>query len=199
MEPQANLPSVQGHAFKPATGGEAASAQTRARTAVCAVVARYGPVGRLRLRCLSLWPALPDLQRGRRFKSRGLHIEVDTSITSQRLVRIFEQQSDHRLPQVLRTERPRVPRRDVRTVVEGERHGHSIHPSRQTQPERLRRAFQRTFREELLDQHLFQCLENVREAVYRRLIECNKQRAHDSLGDLTSIEHRQQPAGSSTS
>lgn len=41
------------------------------------------------------------------FNREARHIEVDTSITSQRLVRIFEQlQRDHGLPQVLR---PRVP------------------------------------------------------------------------------------------
>ena len=38
------------------------------------------------------------------FNREALHIEVDTSITSHRLVRIFEQlRRDHGLPQVLRT------------------------------------------------------------------------------------------------
>jgi len=70
-------------------------------------------------------PRLPDtvwsadfmsdaLMCGRRFRTFNvvddfnrelLHIEVDTSITSARLVRIFEQlQRDHGLPQVLRTD-----------------------------------------------------------------------------------------------
>lgn len=40
------------------------------------------------------------------FNREALHIEVDTSITSQRLVRIFEQlQRDRGLPQVLRFHR----------------------------------------------------------------------------------------------
>ncbi len=39
------------------------------------------------------------------FNREALHIEVDTSITSARLVRIFQQlQRDHGLPQVLRTD-----------------------------------------------------------------------------------------------
>jgi putative transposase len=62
-------------------------------------------VGRLHVRCAGLWPPLPDLQRRRRLNREALHIEVDTSITSARLVRIFEQlQRDHGLPQVLRTD-----------------------------------------------------------------------------------------------
>jgi putative transposase len=39
------------------------------------------------------------------FNREALHIEVDTSITSTRLMRIFEQiRHDHGLPQVLRSE-----------------------------------------------------------------------------------------------
>jgi len=39
------------------------------------------------------------------FNHEAMHIEVDTSITSARLVRIFEQlQREHGLPQVLRTD-----------------------------------------------------------------------------------------------
>ncbi|HMM46326.1 MAG TPA: DDE-type integrase/transposase/recombinase [Candidatus Macondimonas sp.] len=39
------------------------------------------------------------------FNREALHIEVDTSITSARLVRVFEQfRRDHGLPQVLRTD-----------------------------------------------------------------------------------------------
>ncbi len=93
-----------------------------------------------------VWSAdfLPDaLACGRRirtfnvfedFNLEALHIEVDTSINSARLVRIFEQlKRDHGLPQVLRTERSRVP---------GET------------------------REEVLDQHLFARLDDVREVAY---------------------------------
>jgi putative transposase len=51
--------------------------------------------------------------------------------------------------------------------------------------------FNRTFRDELLDQHLFMRLEDVREAVYWWMLEYNEGRPHDSLGDLTPIEYAQ--------
>jgi len=78
-----------------------------------------------RLRVPLYVPRLPDtvwsadfmsdvLHNGRRFRTfnvvddfnrQALHIEVDTSITSMRLVRIFERlQAEHGLPQVLRTD-----------------------------------------------------------------------------------------------
>ncbi len=58
--------------------------------------------------------------------------------------------------------------------------------------------FNRTFRDELLDQHPFLRLDDVREAVYWWSIDYNERRPHDSLGDLTPAEHRQQTAESST-
>ena len=50
--------------------------------------------------------------------------------------------------------------------------------------------FNRTYREELLDQHLFACLEDVREATYWWMREYNEERPHDSLGDRTPAEAR---------
>jgi putative transposase len=165
-------------------------------------------------------PRLPDtvwsadfvsdtLACGRRFRTfnvvddfnrEALHIEVDTSITSQRLVRIFEQlQRDHRLPQVLRTDNG--PEFLGEASVQWEKtHGMAIQyipPGKANQNAYIERV-NRTFREDLLDQHLFLRLEDVREAVYWWMIEYNEQRPHDSLGDLTPLEHRQQLAGSST-
>ena len=59
--------------------------------------------------------------------------------------------------------------------------------------------FNRTFREEVLDQHLFLRLEDVREAAWWWMLEYNEERPHDSLGELTPVEFRQQHAGNSTS
>nr|MBO2468821.1 IS3 family transposase [Xanthomonadaceae bacterium] len=56
----------------------------------------------------------------------------------------------------------------------------------------------RTFREEVLDQHLFTRLDDVREAAYWWMLEYNEERPHDSLGDLPPAEYRQRVAGSST-
>jgi putative transposase len=56
----------------------------------------------------------------------------------------------------------------------------------------------RTFREDVLDSHLFLRLEDVREAAHWWIIKYNEQRPHDSLGDLTPCECRQRIVGSST-
>ena len=57
--------------------------------------------------------------------------------------------------------------------------------------------FNRTFREEVLDEHLFLRLEDVREANCWWTIEYNELRPHDSLGGLTRAEYRQHVGGSS--
>jgi len=58
--------------------------------------------------------------------------------------------------------------------------------------------FNRTFREEVLDQHLFARLEDVRQAAHWWMIHYNEERPHDSLGGLTPAEYRTIQAGSST-
>jgi putative transposase len=63
----------------------------------------------------------------------------------------------------------------------------------------FRGPINRTFREEVLDQHLFLQLEDVREAAWWWMLEYNEERPHDSLGELTPVEVRQQHAGNSTS
>jgi putative transposase len=57
--------------------------------------------------------------------------------------------------------------------------------------------FNRTFREDVLDQHLFARLDDVREAAYWWMLDYDEERPHDSLGDMTPAEYRQ-AAGSST-
>ena len=72
-----------------------------------------------------------------------------------------------------------------------------IQPGKPNQNAYIER-FNRTFREEVLDQHLFTRLDDVREAAYWWMLEYNEERPHDSLGDLTPAEYRQHVAGSST-
>ena len=165
-------------------------------------------------------PRLPDtvwsadfmadaLACGRRFRTfnvvddfnrEALHIEVDTSISSARLIRIFEQlKRDHGLPQVLRTDNG--PEFLGEAFVQWAKlNGMAIRyiqPGKPNQNAYIER-FNRTFREEVLDQHLFTRLDDVREAAYWWMLEYNEERPHDSLGDLTPAECRQRVAGSST-
>ena len=167
-------------------------------------------------------PRLPDtvwsadfmsdaLACGRRFRTFNvlddfnrevLHIEVDTSITSVRLIRIFEQlKQDHcRLPQVLRTDNG--PEFLGEAFVEWARTNgvaiQYIQPGKPNQNAYVER-FNRTFRDEVLNQHLFVRLADVREAVWWWTLEYNEERPHESLGDLTPREHSQLAASGSIS
>jgi len=165
-------------------------------------------------------PRLPDtvwsadfmsdaLACGRRFRTfdivedfnrEALHIEVDTSISSHRLVRIFEQlKADHALPQVLRTDNG--PEFLGEAFVQwAKANGMAIQyiqPGKPHQNASIER-FNRTFRHEVPDQHLFARLEDVREAAWWWMLEYNEQRPHDSLGDMTPSKYRQQVASGST-
>lgn len=160
----------------------------------------------------SVWSAdfMSDaLLNGRRFRTfnvvddfnrEALQIEIDTSITSERLVRIFERlQSERGLPQVLRTDNgPEFLGEAFTSWAKNAGMAiQYIQPGKPNQNAYIER-FNRTYRDEVLDQHLFTCLDDVREATYWWMIEYNEERPHDSLGDLTPLEARQQVAGIST-
>jgi len=150
-----------------------------------------------------------SLYNGRRFRTfnvvddfnrEALHIEIDTSITSERLVRIFSYlKAEHGLPQVLRTDNGPEFLGEAFTswAKEAGMTIDYIQPGKPNQNAYIER-FNRTYREELLDQHLFARLDDVREATYWWMIEYNEERPHDSLGDQTPLEARQQVAGIST-
>jgi putative transposase len=173
-----------------------------------------------RLRVPLYVPRLPDtvwsadfmsdaLFNGRRFRTfnvlddfnrEGLHIEIDTSITSERLVRVFKRlQQQHGLPQVLRTDNGPEFLGEAFTgwAKTAGMAIQYIQPGKPNQNAYIER-FNKTYRDELLDQHLFLTLEDVREATYWWLIEYNEERPHDALGDLTPREARAQIAGNST-
>lgn len=141
------------------------------------------------------------LYSGRRFRTFNvvddfnrevLHIEIDTSITSERLVRVFEQiRALHGLPQVLRTDNgPEFLGEAFTSWAKNAGMAiQYIQPGKPNQNAYIER-FNRTSRQEVLDQHLFASLDDVREATYWWMIEYNEERPHDSLGDLTSQEAR---------
>ena len=173
-----------------------------------------------RLRVPLYVPELPDtvwsadfmsdaLASGRRFRTfnvvddfnrEALHIEIDTSITSVRLVRIFEQlQAQHGLPRVLRTDNgPKFLGEAFTAWAKAAGMAiQYIQPGKPNQNAYVER-FNRTYRDELLDQYLFASLDDVREATYWWMLEYNEERPHDSLGDRTPPEARQQAVGTST-
>jgi len=147
------------------------------------------------------------LSNGRRFRTFNvvddfnrevLHIEIDTSITSARLVRVFEQlKSQHGLPQVLRTDNG--PEFLGQTFTAWAKEAgmaiQYIQPGKPNQNAYIER-FNRTYREELLNQYLFMSLDDVREATYWWRLEYNEERPHDALGDRTPIEARNQARNS---
>ena len=147
------------------------------------------------------------LSNGRRFRTfnvvddfnrEALHIEIDTSITSARLVRVFEQlKSQHGLPEVLKTDNGpeflgqtfTAWAKEVGMAIQ------CIEPGKPNQNAYVER-FDRTYREELLNQYLFMSLNDVREATYWWRLEYNEGRPHDALGDRTPIEARNQARNS---
>jgi putative transposase len=134
------------------------------------------------------------------FNREALHIEIDTSITSTRLVRIFERlRTEHALPQVLRTDNGPEFLGEIFTswARQAGMAIQYIQPGKPNQNAYIER-FNRTYREELLDLHLFASLEDVREATYWWMIKYNEHRPHDLLGDLTPLEARAKLAGNST-
>lgn len=134
------------------------------------------------------------------FSREAVLIEIDTSITSERLVRTFEQlKREHRLPQVLRTDNgPEFLGEAFTSWAKGAGVAiQYIQPGKPNQNAYIER-FNRTYRSEILDQYMFAKLEDVREATYWWRIEYNEERPHDSLQDRTPAEARQQAAGNSS-
>ncbi|AGI08410.1 ISxac4 transposase [Xanthomonas citri subsp. citri Aw12879] len=164
-------------------------------------------------------PRLPDtvwsvdfmsdaLACGRRFRTfnvvddfnrEALHIEVDTSINSQRLVRVRPDQTRSWLAAGgALGQRPRVPGRSVHQLAQDQWRRTAVHPAGKPNQNAFIERFNRTFREEVLDLNLFACLDDVREAAHWWMIDYNEARSHDSLGGMTPVEYRNKYAESST-
>jgi putative transposase len=132
------------------------------------------------------------------FNREVLHVEVDTSINSERLIRLFDRLRRQRgLPQILRTDNG--PEFLGEAFVQWAKAAgmaiQYIQPGKPNQNAYIER-FNRTLRNELLDMYLFARLDDVREAVWWWMIEYNEQRPHDSLGELTPAEYQQRARSS---
>jgi putative transposase len=124
------------------------------------------------------------------FNREALAIEIDTSLPSARLVRIFEQlKAERGLPDVLRTDNGPEFLGEVFTdwcqdngiMID------YIEPGKPNQNAYIER-FNRSYRTEVLDTWLFKDLDEVREITWAWMLEYNEERDHDSLGGLTPIE-----------
>ncbi|KAB7619409.1 IS3 family transposase [Alkalilimnicola sp. S0819] len=125
------------------------------------------------------------------FNREAVTIEIDTSITSQRLVRVFEQlKAERGLPEILRTDNGPEFLGDVftRWARENGMLIQYIQPGKPNQNAYIER-FNRTYRDEVLDLYLFEDLDQVREITHRWMIEYNEERPHDALGERTPLEH----------
>jgi putative transposase len=133
------------------------------------------------------------------FNREVVHIEIDTSITGRRLIRVFDcLRLERGIPDVLRVYNgPEFLSGEFVAWAESAgliiRYIQSGEPNQNAYIEHLNR----THRNELLDLYLFRNLDEVREATYWRMIECNEQRPHDSLDDLTPAECLSKNVGNS--
>jgi putative transposase len=134
------------------------------------------------------------------FNRESVVIEIDTSITAKRLIRIFEILKLTRgLPDVLRVDNgPEFTSAEF--IAWAEDNGmmiQYIQPGQPNQNAYIER-FNRTYREELLDLYIFKSLTEVREKTYWWRMAYNEERPHDALGDMTPVEYMENNAENST-
>ena len=139
---------------------------------------------------------------GRRFRTlnvldegvrEALAIEIDTSLSGERVVRVLEQlQAWRGLPQAIRCDNG--PELTSQVFVDWcKRHQieiRYIQPGKPNQNAFIER-FNRTYREEVLNSYLFEDLDQVREITHQWLIAYNERRPHDALGGLPPTVFRE--------
>ena len=120
-------------------------------------------------------------------------IEVDTSITGQRVVRVLDRlRETHGLPQALVLDNgPEFTSKALAAWAKdsGVRL-HFIAPGRPTENGYIE-SFNGKFRDECLDRHWFQDLADSRVTIEDRRTDYNRDRPHSSLGYLTPLEFKQ--------
>ena len=159
-------------------------------------------------------PALPNvvwsvdfmhdtLYVGRRFRTLNvldegvreiLDIEVDTSLPSERVVRVLEQLKGWRgTPEAIRCDNgpELLSETFLSWCEENEVEIRYIQPGKPNQNAFIER-FNRTFREEVLSAYLFEDLDQVRQIAWEWMIEYNEERPHDALGKVPPTVFRKE-------
>jgi putative transposase len=135
------------------------------------------------------------LYGGRRFRTfnvldegvrEALAIEIDTSLRTERVIRVLEQLKEWRgLPRAIRCDNG--PEYTAQTLVDWCQVHHVelryIQPGKPNQNAYIER-FNKTYREEVLDAYVFEDLDQVRELTESWLQRYNEERPHESLGNL---------------
>lgn len=134
------------------------------------------------------------------FNREILAIEIDTSLTGRRLIRVFERLKEYRgLPEVLRVDNgPEFLNHEfVAWAKSAGMFIQYIQPGKPNQNAYVER-FNKTYRNEVLDLYLFNNLDEVRERTYWWMIDYNEERSHDSLEDMTPVEYMMEKTENST-
>jgi len=123
-----------------------------------------------------------------------LAIEVDTSLPAERVVRVLDQLKEWRgLPQRLRLDNG--PEFIARKLIQwaGENHVALayIQPGKPTQNAFIER-FNKTYREEVLNAHLFHSLDDVREITWWWMMDYNEERPHSATNRVPPTVYRKQ-------
>ncbi len=125
------------------------------------------------------------------FNREVLAIEIDLNLPAQRIIRVMDRIAAWRgYPLKLRMDNgPELT--SVRLAEWAETHGIKldfIQPGKPTQNSFIER-FNRTYREEVLDMYVFTRLSEVRNITEKWIDEYNKERPHESLGNMTPAEY----------
>jgi putative transposase len=147
---------------------------------------------------------------GRRFRTLNvldegvrelLDIEIDTSLTGERVVRVLERLKLWRgLPRAIRCDNgpELLSEVFVSWCKENAVEIRYIQPGKPNQNAFIER-FNRTYRDEVLNAYLFEDLDQVREISWEWMINYNERRPHDALGGLPPAVYREKiTAGIST-
>lgn len=135
------------------------------------------------------------------YNREAVAIEIDTSLSAERLIRVFEQLKVWRaLPSKLRVDNG--PEFTAARFVDWARHHgiqiQYIQPGKPNQNALIER-FNRSYREEVLNAYLFQTLDEVREVSHWWLIDYNERRPHHALRRLPPVTYAQQASNQLTS